>query len=187
MMSKHAQTPVNIAHNSCITIKKATHIRMKNKLLATLILPVCLAACQPQPAGKGDSANQASPGESAQESDSATAVKKCYAYYNRDTVELSIVTAGKQISGTLRYQLFEKDKNNGTITGEIMGDTLLANYTFNAEGRESERQVAFLRKGEQLIEGYTDVEEKNGKVVFKDASKLKFDETIRLSETPCRN
>lgn len=166
----------------------ATHILMKQKFLATLILPVCLAACQPQPAGTGQSANQDADKESLQEADSTSATTKCYAYYkNRDTVELSIGARGQQISGTLKYQLFEKDRNNGTITGEIKGDTLLANYTFNSEGMESQRQVAFLRKGDQLVEGYAEVEEKDGKTVFKDTKNLKFGSGIVLDVVACKD
>jgi hypothetical protein len=161
---------------------------MKNKFLATLILPLCLAACQPQPAGTDQSAKQGADTENLQEPDSASTNTKCYAYYkNRDTVELSLVTSGKQISGTLKYQLFEKDRNNGTITGEIKGDTLLANYTFNSEGMESQRQVAFLRKGDQLIEGYAEVEEKGGKAVFKDTKNLKFGSGIVLAPAACKD
>jgi hypothetical protein len=161
---------------------------MKNKYLAILILPAVLVACQPKPAGTDQSANNAAEAESTPRSETTAATKKCYAHYkNRDTVELSIVTTGKQVTGTLRYQLFEKDRNNGTITGEIKGDTLLANYTFNSEGTESQRQVAFLRKGDQFVEGYTGVEEKGGQIIFKDAKSLKFDGTIRLSEMPCKD
>ncbi len=166
----------------------ATYISMKNKFLATLILPLCLAACQPQPAGTDQSTNQAAGTENLQETDSTSATARCYAYYkNRDTVELSVVTSGKQISGTLKYQLFEKDRNNGTITGEIKGDTLLANYTFNSEGRESQRQVAFLRTGDQLVEGYAEVEEKGGKTVFKDTKNLKFESGIVLDAVACKD
>jgi hypothetical protein len=161
---------------------------MKNKFLVTVILPVCFAACQPKPAGTEQSANSATEAEGGKIADSTATTKTCYtSYKNRDTVELSIVTAGNKVSGALRYQLYEKDRNKGTIVGEIKGDTLLANYTFNSEGMESQRQVAFLRKGDQLVEGYAEIEEKDGKVSFKDTKALKFSAGIELKKTDCKD
>ena len=55
------------------------------------------------------------------------------------------------------YNLYEKDSNKGIIEGEVRGDTLMLNYIFNAEGRESTRQVVMLKKANQLIEATGEV------------------------------
>ncbi len=73
----------------------------------------------------------------------------------------------------------------GTILGKMAGDTLRANYTFMSEGKESNREVVFLRKGKIMIEAYGDVEEKEGKTVFKEPKKLYFDSATVLSEIDC--
>lgn len=101
----------------------------------------------------------------------------------KDTILMNLTMKGNQIlSGKLIYNFYEKDKNEGTLIGELKGDTLLADYTFMSEGISSVRQVVFLKKGGTYIEGYGDVvEDASGKVIFKDRKQLKFDGKIILS------
>lgn len=111
----------------------------------------------------------------------------CYTYIkNKDTATLTMISSGPITTGELKYNLYEKDKNTGIFEGELRGDTLIAEYTFNSEGTESVRQVAFLKKGNQLIEGFGDVEEKNGKMMFKDTSKLTFGQSIVFNKVDCQ-
>jgi hypothetical protein len=112
----------------------------------------------------------------------------CYSYIkDKDTATLKIMNSGTITTGELSYNLYEKDKNNGIVEGELHGDTLLAEYTFNSEGKESVRQVAFLKKGNQLLEGFGDVVEgKNGKMMFKDTSKLTFGQSIVFTKVDCQ-
>lgn len=114
--------------------------------------------------------------------------KACYQFVkNRDTISLNIQQMGKALSGDLSYNFYEKDKSHGKVSGKLIGDTLLMNYMFNAEGTSSIRQVAFLKKGNKLIEGYGDVEERNGSFVFKDIKGLNFnDEGTVLEKTDCK-
>jgi hypothetical protein len=105
---------------------------------------------------------------------------------NRDTVLLNLTTIDKKIAGNLQYNFFEKDKNNGTFSGEMHGDTLLADYVFVAEGRTSTRQIIFLKKGNELVEGYAAMEEKENKVVFKNINTVDFSRGIVLKQVTCR-
>ena len=117
------------------------------------------------------------------------ATAECYsAIIKKDTVSMGLNIKGNQIiSGTLSYKFFEKDKNKGTLVGEMKGDTLIANYTFMSEGVSSIRQVAFLKKGNTFVEGYGDVVDDNkGKVTFKDPKELKFDGNIVLLQVDCK-
>ena len=112
---------------------------------------------------------------------------QCYQYIkNRDTATLSLKTEDNKVTGTLGYNLYEKDKNAGTITGLIKGDTIIAHYTFQSEGQTSVREVVFLKQGDQLKEGFGDVQEVKGEVVFKDVSKLKFDESMVFGKIDCK-
>ncbi|TCD04042.1 hypothetical protein EZ437_07205 [Pedobacter psychroterrae] len=114
-------------------------------------------------------------------------VTECYSYIkNRDTATLKINTENEELTGNLAYKLFEKDSNKGTIAGEMKGDTIIAEYIFNSEGRSSIREIVLLRKDGKLYEGYGDVEERKGKMVFKDRSKLKFGDAIVFSKTDCQ-
>lgn len=89
------------------------------------------------------------------------------------------------VSGTLMYNFFEKDKNTGTIKGEMKGDLLVAEYSFHAEGMESVREVAFKKMGKNFIEGYGESEEKDGKYVFINLDSLKFSNSVLLGPYDC--
>ncbi|GAB2770721.1 hypothetical protein GCM10027275_11760 [Rhabdobacter roseus] len=110
----------------------------------------------------------------------------CYAYTQKqDTVSFRISIIGTLVVGDLEYRLSEKDRNEGLFQGTLSGDTLLGDYTFRSEGVLSVRQVAYLKKGKELLEGYGEVEEKAGKTVFKNRSTLRFGEGITLQEVDC--
>lgn len=114
-------------------------------------------------------------------------VTQCYIYTkNRDTVKLKLNTENEELTGDLSYNLFEKDSNKGTIAGEIKGDTIIAEYTFNSEGMQSTREIVFLKRDGKLYEGFGDVDEKSGRTVFKNRAKLKFEDAIVLSLTECK-
>lgn len=116
------------------------------------------------------------------------AIKECYlAIIKKDTISLNLTVKSSSLeAGELHYNFFEKDKNQGTLTGTFKGDTLFADYAFISEGKSSVREVVFLKKGNIFIEGYGDVEEKDNKTVFKDKNKLFFDSKIVLSKTDCK-
>jgi len=115
------------------------------------------------------------------------AIETCYkGILKQDTIVMSLVIKDNLITeGKLSYHFFEKDKNEGTLKGEIKGDTIYADYTFMSEGSQSVREVAFLKQGNSYIEGYGDVKEYNGKMIFKDVKHLKFDSKMVLVKTDC--
>ncbi|MRX67249.1 hypothetical protein SAMN06265349_101932 [Flavobacterium resistens] len=113
---------------------------------------------------------------------------QCYAS-NADgnAIELSFnVNSHQEVNGKLSYNITGKDKNEGTLIGNMKGDTLIADYTFMSEGVSSVREVAFLQKDGTLIEGFGDVVQVNDKFAFKDKSKLKFDAKNTLSKVDCK-
>jgi heat shock protein HslJ/uncharacterized membrane protein len=102
----------------------------------------------------------------------------------RDTMKLKVEVFPNVVTGTIVYALHEKDRNDGEFDGKMTGDTLIADYTFMSEGVRSTRQVAFLIKDNVVIEGYGPSEEKEGKMVFTDLSKLTFSGRP-LRKAPC--
>lgn len=111
----------------------------------------------------------------------------CYALDNgKDKVAMQIAITNNEVTGDLIYHYFEKDKNSGTITGEMHGDTLLATYSFMSEGKESKRDVAFLKRGDEIIEGYGSVDPATGDPDLTDRSSIKFDSTFTLKKTDCK-
>ncbi|RZL50183.1 MAG: hypothetical protein EOP00_05515 [Pedobacter sp.] len=155
---------------------------MKKFIVPTIALATAFTACQQPNRTKDVSDTVAVEQNIVKVSDTF-----CYAYIkNRDTAMLNFTTTNGITTGELSYKLYEKDSNKGIIEGEMKGDTLLADYTFNSEGSESVRQVAFLKKGDQLIEGFGDVEEKNGKTVFKKTANLTFGNSIVFEKGDCK-
>jgi hypothetical protein len=73
----------------------------------------------------------------------------------------------------------------GTIQGSMVDDLLIAEYTFQSEGVTSTRQVVFKKNGDELVEGFGEVTEVNGKMIFKDIPSLKYSETMVLKKVPC--
>ncbi|QHS62013.1 hypothetical protein [Chitinophaga agri] len=96
----------------------------------------------------------------------------------KDTSYLQFETTNEAISGQLEYRLFEKDKNQGTITGTIANNILEAQYSFMSEGVTSVRPVVFKLENNQAFEAIPSSINDQGIPVFeKDAAKLKFEET----------
>lgn len=110
----------------------------------------------------------------------------CYAYTNhRDSILMNIVTVGNSINGTLSYSYFQKDKNTGTIVGNINNDTLIAEYNFMSEGIQSARDLVFVKKNNAWMQGYGEMIEDGNKLKFKDRGNLIFDTLNLLQETNC--
>jgi len=100
-----------------------------------------------------------------------------------DTISLQLQIKNGKATGELVYKLKEKDKNTGTIEGEVKDNVVIALYTFQSEGSTSVRQVAFKFTDKGVVEGYGAVEEKEGKVLFKDINTLNYtDEMILLKQ-----
>ena len=152
---------------------------MRNKILVSVVMGVLFFSCKKEE----KQPEEVQPEPQVQE----VATNECYEYVKgKDTITANFIIQNKTVSGDLTYAYFEKDKNSGTIVGTMNGDTLVANYTFNSEGVESVRQVAFIRKNKTLTEGYGESEEVNRAMVFKDLSQLNFSNSTVLTEIPCR-
>ena len=148
---------------------------MKFSLLGIIVIGIF--SCNNQQAGENKNENQVPVTE--------TETAACYAYINnKDTVLLHVYVKDNLATGELTYNFYEKDKNTGTIQGELKGDTLIADYSFVSEGVSSVREVVFLKKGNELVEGYGDADQVDNKLVFKNRSTLNFS-GITLNPTDC--
>lgn len=108
----------------------------------------------------------------------------CYSYNRNDnTIDLEITGLKNGVIGKLIYAYDGKDSNSGTFNGKLNGDKLFGIYTFMSEGVESKRELAFLIKGNQLIEGYGELNE-NG-TAFVDKNNINYTSTMPLTKTDC--
>lgn len=111
--------------------------------------------------------------------DSTSSLAGCYtAIMDRDTSELVLQHLGgaKSVSGELDIYNFEKDKNNGTINGEVKEDLIVGWYKFFSEGKSSVRQVVFKVQGDTLLEGYGNLIGQRGSdtLMFENIGALKY-------------
>lgn len=150
---------------------------MKKSVFLLLALPLLLMGCK-----KGDDVQVF--GKSVTVEPTAVNTGECYTYEkDGNAISLQIETAGQEVFGAMSYALAEKDKSAGLLKGKWENNILLLDYTFQSEGTQSTRQVAFELKDGQLIEGYGEMNEDGTK--FKDVSQLKFTSTMPLSRTNC--
>ena len=80
----------------------------------------------------------------------------CYEYVaNKDTVRLLFEEkADSTCTGNLEYNLFEKDRNTGTISGRVEGRKITVDYAFMSEGVLSHRTIVLGKQTDALaIEG----------------------------------
>lgn len=151
---------------------------MKSQILLSIAFIILLAGCKKETPKTmvPDTKNAVPP---------PAPKRECY-IFNADgtTIKLQMLYDNPTtVSGTLYYELTEKDRNNGRFVGQIKNNILIAEYTFQSEGTESKRQIAFQFKDNQLIEGYGEMNEDGTR--FKDITKLKFEGTMPLKSTDC--
>lgn len=114
--------------------------------------------------------------------------RSCYVYAaNGDTFSLKLTIMDAKVMGTLAYNFAQKDDNQGSLEGVRNEDKsiIYADYTFTSEGIRSVREVAFKKTGNNLVEGFGEMEEKNGKMVFKDRNALNFDNNLIFHTINC--
>ena len=157
---------------------------MKN-LLTVIFFAATIASCKEEPKKTTDATTTMDTAKTV-ENKTTTPATSCYSYIkDRDTVTLKMEGSANVVTGNLSYKLYQKDSNKGELTGQLNGDTLLADYKFMSEGILSTRQVVFLIKNNTAKEGYGEMEEKNGKMVFKDMKGVSFETGLALNKIEC--
>jgi hypothetical protein len=152
------------------------------KALSVLILAVFAAAACKGP--KEDSPVDAhfSPDSVAK----AEIMEDCFQFVKgNDTIRLRIQPEEVNVTGELAYLFYEKDKSWGTIEGTLQDSLLIAEYTFLSEGDTSIRQVVFKRFEEGWKEGYGEINEVDGVVVYKNIDSLDYSHEVNLVPIPC--
>ncbi|MCP1995727.1 hypothetical protein [Flavobacterium sp. HSC-61S13] len=157
---------------------------MNYKIIGALTVVVALSSCKQEV--KDTAALSTSPAATElSEGKTTESHKLLYQHIkNNNELVLDVVREGDSVHGTFIYHISEKDKNTGTIKGVFEGDLLIAEYLFMSEGVTSTRQVVFKVEDNALLEGYGDIEEKEGKVVFKDVNQLKYNPQFKLELVP---
>ncbi len=115
-----------------------------------------------------------------------TSLPGCYSWIaNRDTASLQLETKGPIVRGSLTYNLYEKDRNDGTFEGEVQNDILTGWYLFRSEGIMSVRQVVWKIRPGYLWPATGNVISRNDSVFFSSPDKLSFDSTRAFVKVKC--
>jgi len=153
-----------------------------NKLIVFVFMLLSILSCK-----KKEEVSPGLPEMTPAVSENRVLYDECYVYFSGgDKILLQFTKKGKSVSGALDYILAEKDANSGTFEGFMKGDTLLGDYTFTSEGKNSVREIAFLFKENQFLEGVADIVVKNDTLRFADKRKLQFNPTMPLLKTSCK-
>lgn len=89
------------------------------------------------------------------------------------------------VTGKLQFKNYQKDSSSGDIYGISVGDTIKVDYVFQSEGLESTREIWFLKKNGNLVEGIGEYDETGEK--YKDPKAVKFEGGHSLSSADCKD
>ncbi|MBA5245962.1 hypothetical protein H1R16_01115 [Marnyiella aurantia] len=89
------------------------------------------------------------------------------------------------VTGKMHYKNFEKDSSFGHLVGMADGDTLKLEYNFQAEGATSTREIWFLKKDGNLIEGIGEYNETGEQ--YKDPKLFRFTGGHTLKSADCKS
>ncbi len=109
---------------------------------------------------------------------SGTDFSGCYQMVvGKDTADMKLMVANYLITGTLKYNRFEKDDNEGTVKLFWESPYLEGWYSFESEGKLSVREIKLLVKGNTLSEAYGDV------ASFTDTFRYKYPDNLNYETT----
>lgn len=110
----------------------------------------------------------------------------CYSQIvQRDTSLLQLENKDSIINGSLSYNIYQKDRNDGTLQADIEGNVISGWYIFKSEGVVSVRQVAWKINGHELWPAIGEVVQKNDTAMFAQPDKLRYDSLRPFKKTPC--
>lgn len=150
---------------------------MKNYILSAFIMITALS-CEKKSSETVSSQTTAPDSVTVPESNEPiepSTLQSCYFAANgKDSVFVSLDDNLGTITGKMRYKNFEKDSSSGDVMGTQNGDTIKLSYTFQAEGKTSEREIYFLKKNNELIEGIGDHKTEGNKDFYANPNQLKY-------------
>ncbi len=111
---------------------------------------------------------------------------QCFEYSkNGFTADVKLNFKGDSLSGQMQNLNAEKDSNYGKLSGILKDDIIKAEYQFQSEGQISTMQVQFKMEDGKLIQGFGEMEEKGGKMVFKENAEIDY--TLAFEKKDCKN
>lgn len=111
----------------------------------------------------------------------------CYeAASNADSALLKLEEINGEILGELSFNFFKKEDTFGTIRGAFKGDTLFVDYNYTLKGTTYKNPQAFLRKGDQLIQGRGEISTYLGRTTFSKDTPIDFKQGFVFNLAECK-
>ena len=103
----------------------------------------------------------------------------------KDTANMNLMVVNDSITGTLKYNRFEKDGNEGTVRMYWNSPYLIGWYNFQSEGKLSVREIKLLVNGETLAEAYGEVAAFTDSFGYKYPNNLNYETNHPFKKVPC--
>jgi hypothetical protein len=99
-----------------------------------------------------------------------------------DTTAAEITVNGEEVTGFYAWEPYEKDGAWGMIKGKIAGDIITADFTFMIEGNTQSEEVMFKLAGDNMTQAQGALDDKNGKMVFKDKAAVTWKDVFTKAD-----
>jgi len=98
--------------------------------------------------------------------------------FKEDLSELKLDIQGEEVRGILNILPYEKDASMGTLKGKKTGNIIRAEWTYVIEGNTQSEEVEFKLEGDKVFQRLGELEEKNGKFLLKETSKIEYSDPM---------
>jgi hypothetical protein len=110
----------------------------------------------------------------------------CYAQIaQRDTALLQFESKDSTINGTLSYNIYQKDRNDGTVQADVNGNIVSGWYIFKSEGVVSVREVSWKINGQELWPAMGELVQRKDTTRFAQPDKLQYDSLRPFKKVEC--
>jgi copper(I)-binding protein len=96
----------------------------------------------------------------------------------KDISEIQLVIVGDDVTGEYHWHPYQKDGGHGTLKGKKKDNMITADWNYTIEGANQTEEVVFKMEGDKLMQAQGELDDKSGKLIIKDKSKVKFSEVF---------
>lgn len=102
--------------------------------------------------------------------------------FKKDISEIQLIMAGDDVTGEYHWHPYQKDGGHGTLKGTKKDNMITADWSYTIEGSNQIEEVMFKMEGDKLMKAEGELDDKTGRLVIKDKSKVKFSEVFNKAD-----
>lgn len=102
--------------------------------------------------------------------------------FKKDISEIQLIMAGDDVTGEYHWHPYQKDGGHGTLKGTKKDNMITADWSYMIEGSNQIEEVMFKMEGDKLMKAEGELDDKTGRLVIKDKSKVKFSEVFNKAD-----